>query len=158
MFLWFQRSVRSSFQNNHGGGVVTGMGDRDVQRGHAEGVGPLPSLAGEDEFGFAGRERTYGHVAGADAVRESRAERLDRGLLDRETRGDVGDGARRRRGGFARNGPPFLISHDAFKEMPAEAAQAALHAGKFDHVQSDADDCHRDTSGAGCRPRGVKSS
>ena len=52
---------RLPFQNNHGGGIVTGMGEREVQLFYAEGVGLFPSLSGQNEFGLAGtlpRERS----------------------------------------------------------------------------------------------------
>lgn len=50
---------RLPFQNNHGGGIVTGMGEREVQLFYAEGVGLFPSLSGQNELGLPeGSERT----------------------------------------------------------------------------------------------------
>ena len=70
------------------------------------------------------------------------AKRLDRGLLGGEPRGHMGNGACGRGGGIAGNGAPFVVRHDAVEKMLPETMQRTLHAGKFDQVQSDADDCH----------------
>ena len=84
---------RLPFQNNHGGGIVTGMGEREVQLFYAEGVGLFPSLSGQNELGLAGGQRAHGHVTGAYAFSEARTKRLDRGLLGGEPRGHMGNGA-----------------------------------------------------------------
>ena len=62
---------RLPFQNNHGGGIVTGMGEREVQLFYAEGVGLFPSLSGQNELGLAGGQRAHGHVTGAYAFSEA---------------------------------------------------------------------------------------
>ena len=84
---------RLPFQNNHGGGIVTGMGEREVQLFYAEGVGLFPSLSGQNELGLAGGQRAHGYVTGAYAFGEARTKRLDRGLLGGEPRGHMGNGA-----------------------------------------------------------------
>ena len=76
---------RLPFQNNHGGGIVTGMGEREVQLFYAEGVGLFPSLSGQNELGLPAGQRAHGYVAGAYAFGEARTKRLDRGLLGGET-------------------------------------------------------------------------
>ena len=78
-----------SFQNNHGGGIVTGMGEREVQLFCAEGIGLFPGLPGQDKLRLAGGQRTHGHVTGAYALGEARAQRLDRGLLSGAGRSQV---------------------------------------------------------------------
>ena len=140
---------RLPFQNNHGGGIVTGMGEREVQLFYAEGVGLFPSLSGQNELGLPGGQRAHGYVAGAYAFGEARTKRLDRGLL--------GNGARGRGGGIAGNGAPFVVRHDAVEKMLPETMQRTLHAGKFDQVQSDADDCHMRPLGQQVAVSGVRS-
>lgn len=112
-----------SFQNNHGGGIVTGMGEREVQLFCAEGIGLFPGLPGQDKLRLAGGQRTHGHVTGAYAFGEARAQRLDCGLLSGEPRGHIGNGTRGRGGGIAGDGAPFVVRHDAVEEMFPETVQ-----------------------------------
>ena len=62
---------RLPFQNNHGGGIVTGMGEREVQLFYAEGVGLFPSLSGQNELGLAGGQMNTGAKYDSKAFKKS---------------------------------------------------------------------------------------
>ena len=85
----------SFFQNNYGCGVVTRVGQRQVQRADAEFSGPFFRPAGQHKFRPAQGVVTYGDVVRADSLREAGPQSLDRGFLGRETCRDMGDAAGR---------------------------------------------------------------
>lgn len=133
---------RLPFQNNHGGGIVTGMGEREVQLFLRRGRRPFPEPFRTERVRACRRAASARPRHGGLCLRRSRTKRLDRGLLGGEPRGHMGNGACGRGGGIAGNGAPFVVRHDAVEKMLPETMQRTLHAGKFDQVQSDADDCH----------------
>ena len=99
------------------------MRQRKRQLTHAERLRHLLGAAGEHGVRTALRCAANLHVAHADALREARAQRLDRGLLSGEPRSHIGNGTRGRGGGIAGDGAPFVVRHDAVEEMFPETVQ-----------------------------------